>query len=109
MTKTKFEAMDILNKSDIPCGPILSMKELAEDKSLYATGTLVEVDHPVRGKYISVGNPIKLSDSPTVVERSPLLGEHTEEILLEVLKFSAGQIGEIRASGAIGDVPMAAE
>ena len=62
MTKTKFEAMDILNKDDIPCGPILSMKELAEDQSLRATGTVVEVDHPTRGKYLSVGNPIKLSD-----------------------------------------------
>jgi formyl-CoA transferase len=46
MTKTKFEAMDILNKYDIPCGPILSMKEIAEDQSLRATGTVVEVDHP---------------------------------------------------------------
>ena len=67
MTKTKFEAMDILNEFDIPCGPILSMKELAEDQSLRATGTMVEVDHPTRGKYLSVGNPIKLSDSPTEV------------------------------------------
>jgi formyl-CoA transferase len=58
---TKFEAMDILNKDDIPCGPILSMKEIAEDQSLRTTGTVVEVDHPTRGKYISVGNPIKLS------------------------------------------------
>src|SRR5439155_1732401 len=74
MTKTKFEAMDILNKDDIPCGPILSMKELIEDQSLRATGTVVEVDHPERGKYFSVGNPIKMSDSPTVVTRSPLLG-----------------------------------
>ena len=63
MTKTKFEAMDILNEYDIPCGPILSMKELAEEQSLRATGTIVEVDHPTRGKYLSVGNPIKLSDS----------------------------------------------
>ena len=46
MTKTKFEAMEILNKDDIPCGPILSMKEIAEDQSLRATGTVVEVDHP---------------------------------------------------------------
>ncbi len=62
MTMTKFEAMDILNKDDIPCGPILSMKELIEDQSLRATGTVVEVDHPERGKYFSVGNPIKMSD-----------------------------------------------
>ncbi|HWO86692.1 MAG TPA: formyl-CoA transferase, partial [Stellaceae bacterium] len=72
-TKTKFEAMAILNEYDIPCGPILSMKELAEEPSLRQTGTVVEVDHPTRGKYLTVGNPIKLSDSPTEVTRSPLL------------------------------------
>ena len=67
-TKTKFEAMDILNKHDIPCGPILSMKEIAEEPSLRKTGTVVEVDHPKRGKYLTVGNPIKMSDSPTDVD-----------------------------------------
>jgi formyl-CoA transferase len=108
-TKSKFDVMNICNPLDIPVGPILSMKEIAEDESLYATGTLVEVDHPTRGKYITVGNPIKLSESPSEVERSPLLGEHTEEILRDVLKFSANQIGDVRSSGAVGEVPMAAE
>ena len=84
MTKTKFEAMKILNEFDIPCGPILSMKEIAEDQSLRATGTVVEVDHPKRGKYLTVGNPIKMSDSVTEVVRSPLLGEHTDEVLTEL-------------------------
>jgi formyl-CoA transferase len=84
MTKTKFEAMAELNRHDIPCGPILSMEELAAEQSLRATGTIVEVDHPKRGKYLSVGNPIKLSDSPTDVKRSPLLGEHTREVLAEL-------------------------
>jgi formyl-CoA transferase len=91
-TKTKFEAMDILNAFDIPCGPILSMKEIAEDSSLRDTGTVVQVDHPTRGSYLSVGNPIKLSDSPTEVTRSPLLGEHSSEIL-ELLGYSADEIG----------------
>ncbi|HWM46084.1 MAG TPA: formyl-CoA transferase [Xanthobacteraceae bacterium] len=100
MTKTKFEAMDILNKYDIPCGPILSMKELAEDESLRKTGTVVEVDHPTRGKYLTVGNPIKLSDSISEVKRSPLLGEHTEEIL-KTLGYSEKDLAEIRTSGAI--------
>jgi formyl-CoA transferase len=80
-TKTKFEAMDILNEHDIPCGPILSMKEIADEPSLRATGTVVEVDHPTRGKYLTVGNPIKMSDSPSDVKRSPLLGEHTDEVI----------------------------
>ena len=99
-TKTKFEAMEILNKYDIPCGPILSMKELAEEPSLRATGTVVVVDHPKRGKYLTVGNPIKLSDSPSEVKRSPLLGEHTDEILAE-LGFDKNAITAMRASGAV--------
>ncbi len=99
-TKTKFEAMDILNEYDIPCGPILSMKELAEEPSLRKTGTVVEVDHPTRGKYLTVGNPIKMSDSPSDVKRSPLLGEHTEEVLAE-LGYKPGQIAEMRAEKAI--------
>ena len=101
MTKTKFEAMDILNKFDIPCGPILSMKEIAEDPSLRATGTVVEVDHPTRGKYLTVGNPIKMSDSISEVKRSPLLGEHTDEILTKVLGYSEKELADIKSSGAI--------
>ena len=100
MTKTKFEAMEILNQYDIPCGPILSMKEIAEDPALRATGTIVEVDHPTRGKYLTVGNPIKMSDSPTEVTRSPLLGEHTDEVLNH-LGYSAAYIAELRAECVI--------
>jgi formyl-CoA transferase len=100
MTKTKFEAMDILNEYDIPCGPILSMKEIAEEPALRASGTIVEVDHPTRGKYLTVGNPIKLSDSPTDVTRSPLLGEHTDEVLTQ-LGFSTDYIAELRSENVI--------
>jgi formyl-CoA transferase len=100
MTKTKFEAMDLLNKHDIPCGPILSMQELAAEPSLRATGTIVEVDHPKRGKYLTVGNPIKLSDSITEVTRSPLLGEHTDEVLTE-LGYGAQDVAGFRAKKVI--------
>jgi formyl-CoA transferase len=99
-TMTKFEVMETCNKHDIPVGPILSMKEIAEEKSLRDTGTVVEVDHPGRGKYLTVGNPVKMSDSITEVKRSPLLGEHTEEIL-KLLGYGAGDIAEIKTSGAI--------
>jgi formyl-CoA transferase len=100
MTKTKFEAMEELNKHDIPCGPILSMEELAAEPSLRSTGTVVEVDHPTRGKYLTVGNPIKMSDSPTEVKRSPLLGEHTKEVLTE-LGLSAAEIAALKTAKVI--------
>ncbi|MYG41643.1 MAG: formyl-CoA transferase [Rhodobacteraceae bacterium] len=102
ITKTKFEVMDECNPLDIPVGPILSMKELAEDEGLKKTGTIVEVDHPERGKYLTVGCPIKLSDSPVEVIRSPLLGEHTSEILTEVLGYIGDELNRIQESGAVG-------
>jgi formyl-CoA transferase len=101
MTKTKYEVMEICNPHDIPVGPILSMKELAEEPSLRETGTIVEVDHPERGPYLSVGCPIKLSDNDVVVERSPLLGEHSEEILSEVLGYSGAEIESLKEAGAV--------
>ena len=102
-TKTKFEVMETCNPHDIPVGPILSMKEIAEDEGLFATGTMVRVDHPERGEYLSVGCPIKLSDSPVEVERSPLLGEHTRQILSEVLGYSGDELERVVGSGAVGE------
>ncbi|MGA2840733.1 MAG: formyl-CoA transferase [Steroidobacteraceae bacterium] len=100
VTKTKFEAMALLNEHDIPCGPILSMEELMNEPSLRSTGTIVEVDHPKRGKYLTVGNPIKLSDSPTDVTRSPLLGEHTDEVLAE-LGYATADLAALRSNKVI--------
>ncbi|MCF3630938.1 formyl-CoA transferase [Thalassospiraceae bacterium LMO-SO8] len=100
MTKTKFEVMEICNPLDIPVGPILSMKEIAEEQSLRDTGTVVEVDHPERGAYLTVGNPIKLSDCPADVKRSPLLGEHTDEILAEI-GLNPDEIEAAKSGGAV--------
>ena len=100
-TKTKFEAMATLNPLNVPCGPVLSMKELSEETSLRATGTVVEVDHPTRGAYLTIGNPIKLSDSPVEVARSPLLGEHTDEILSTVVEMSESEIDSAKADGVV--------
>ena len=104
MTKSKFEVMEICNPHDIPVGPILSMKEISEDQGLFATGTMVKIDHPERGEYLSVGCPIKLSDSDVEVTRSPLLGEHTVEILSEVLGYEGDELKSVISSGAVGDV-----
>lgn len=99
--KTKFEVMAACMPLKIPVGPILSMKELAADPALRKSGTVVEVDHPQRGKYISVGCPIKLSDSAVQVERAPLLGEHSEEILRQMLGYSEAEVAAIQATGVV--------
>lgn len=100
MTKSKFEAMEILNHYDIPCGPVLSMKEIARDDALRASGTIVEVDHPTRGRYTTVGMPIKMSDSPVDITRSPLHGEHTEEVLHE-LGYDSKAVAALRDKNVI--------
>jgi formyl-CoA transferase len=100
-TRTKYEVMEICNPLDIPVGPILSMKELSEEPSLRETGTIVECDHPERGPYLSVGCPVKLSDNDVVVERSPLLGEHSDEVLSEVLGYNADEIAALKEAGAV--------
>jgi formyl-CoA transferase len=99
--KTKFEAVDFLRKFDIPCAPVLSMKELAEDKSLRESGSIVEVEHKDRGeKYLTVGSPIKFSDLKPEITASPLLGEHTDEVLAQ-LGYSKDQIAALHAAKAV--------
>ena len=100
-TKTKFEVMETLNPLHVPCGPVLSMKELAEEPSLRESGIVVEVDHPTRGPHLTIGSPIKLSDSPADISRSPLLGEHTDEILHEVLGMPPDELAAAKADGAV--------
>ncbi|UMP04421.1 formyl-CoA transferase [Amycolatopsis sp. EV170708-02-1] len=97
---TKWEVMEALNAHNIPCGPILSTKELAEDATLAELGSVVEVDHPERGAFKTVGCPLKLSDSPVEVERSPLLGEHNAEVFGE-LGYGADDLDRLRAAGVI--------
>jgi formyl-CoA transferase len=98
--KTKFEAVDILRKFDIPCSPVLSMKELLNDESLRKSGSIVEVPHKVRGSYMTVGSPIKFSDLKVEITGSPLLGEHTDEVLAE-LGFSKDSIASMHANKAV--------
>ena len=98
--KTKFEAVDVLRKFDIPCAPVMSMKELSVDPSLRASGTIAEVQHKERGTYLTVGSPIKFSDMKVEITGAPLLGEHTDEVLAE-LGYSADKIATLHAAKAV--------
>jgi formyl-CoA transferase len=98
--KTKYEAVDILRKYDIPCAPVFSMKELAESPDLRKSGSIVEVDHKVRGKYLTIGSPIKFSDMQVEVKPSPVLGEHTDEVLRD-LGYGKEDIARLHAVKAV--------
>jgi formyl-CoA transferase len=98
--KTKYEAVDILRKFDIPCAPVLSMKELANSPDLRKSGSIVEVDHKVRGKYLTIGSPIKFSDLEVEVKPSPVLGEHTDEVLAD-LGYGTEEIAKLHAAKAV--------
>ncbi len=97
---TKRELMVVLNEIDVPCGPIMSTKDLANDDHVKLREMYVELDHPQRGKWYNLGCPMKLSDSPVEVKRSPMLGEHTDEVLSEVLEYGGDEIEALRAAGA---------
>ncbi|GAA3807679.1 formyl-CoA transferase [Sphaerisporangium flaviroseum] len=97
---SKWAVLDALNAENIPCGPILSTKELIEDETLRSQGVIVEVDHPERGTFATVGSPIQLSDSPVTVTTPPLLGEHNDEVYTG-LGLSADSLAELRRNGVI--------
>ncbi len=101
LTKTKWEAFNELNEINVPCGPIMDTAELLDDQDLRASGMIVEVDHPERGPFKTVGCPFTLSDSPVEVQRSPLLGEHNAEILRELLDAPDEELERLTAAGAV--------
>jgi formyl-CoA transferase len=101
LKNTKHEVMRTLMEADVPCGPVLSMRDLIEDESLAKRGIIVNVPHPKRGVFKTVGCPIVLSDSPIEIKTSPLLGEHSAEILSEVMGYDDQQLEQLRADGVI--------
>jgi formyl-CoA transferase len=74
---------------------------MIEDKALAERGMIVDVKHPQRGLFKTVGCPLMLSDSPVEVQPSPLLGEHTEEILTGLLGYDRAAVDQLHAAGVI--------
>jgi formyl-CoA transferase len=102
---TKRELMAVLNEIDVPCGPIMSTQDLATDEHIRGREMYVELDHPQRGPWYNVGMPIKLSASPAKIKRSPLLGEHTDDVLKNVLGYDDARISQLKSAGAFSTPP----
>jgi formyl-CoA transferase len=98
--RPKYEVMKILAEAGVPCGACQDTGEVLNDPHLRAREMIVEVEHPVRGAYLTVGNPIKLSASPTQIETAPLLGQHSAEILKE-LGCGEADVEALREEGVI--------
>ncbi|HCQ3813153.1 TPA: formyl-CoA transferase [Escherichia coli] len=99
-TYDKFAAVTYFTQFEIPCAPVLSMKDIAEDESLRKSGSVVEVEQPGRGKFLTVGCPMKFSSFTPEIKSAPLLGEHTAQILKE-LGYSDKQIAEMKENKTI--------
>ncbi len=97
----KYDVLAQLNAHNIPCGPILSTKELIEDASLAENNMIVTVEHPERGSFTTVGCPIKLSDSPVKVDSSPLLGQHNEDVYVRELGVDPERFAQLQQAGVI--------
>ncbi|OBF39268.1 formyl-CoA transferase [Mycolicibacterium peregrinum] len=98
--KTKYEALEILHRYGVPCAPVLSMKEIAHDPALRSSGSIVEVAHKERGSYLTVGSPVKFSGFTPEITASPLLGEHTDDILTD-LGYDSDAIATMHANGVV--------
>jgi len=100
MERSKHEVMKIMAGAGVPCGACLDTGEVMNDPHLHAREMIVEVEHPARGRYITVGNPVKLSASPTKITPAPLLGQHRREVLKE-LGYGQTEIEALESEGSV--------
>ena len=98
---TKFEAMEKLGASGVPCGAVMDTKELSDDPSMREREIFAEIDHPVRGKLTIPGWPVKMSDSYVKVTASPVLGADTYEVYQDLLGLSKGDVEALKKDGIV--------
>ena len=101
MQHTKYEVMNILAEKGVVTGAVLTAKDLFSDPHIRERGMIATMEHPQRGEWRMIGNPINLSDSPTEYVAAPLLGQHTKQVLGEVLGFSEEQVDALEKEGVV--------
>lgn len=87
----------------VPCAPVNTVRQALEDEQVRARAMIIEVPHPQFGPIRAVASPIKTAGAPTRPAPAPALGEHTEAVLRDLLRYSPSKIAALRASGALGD------
>ena len=102
MERTKYEVFQILGKAGVPCGPTLNAEDIYADPHLAERGMIVTLEHPQRGPFMMPGCPVQLSDSPAEPKIAPLLGQHTEEVLRELLGFGEAELAELKEQRLFG-------
>ncbi len=91
-----------LEQAGVPCGPINSIAQALADPQIVARGLRIDLPHPLAGRVPLVGSPIKMSATPPAYDRAPpLLGEHTDEVLRELVGCSDQELQALRQAGAI--------
>ena len=100
----KRDVMKALAGRGIPCGSVFDTAEVLRDEHLRERGTIVDLEHPTRGKFATIISPLRLSDSPVEPRRAPLYGEHTEEVLQNLGGYSTEEVAALRAKGVIPQV-----
>jgi formyl-CoA transferase len=98
MKHTKHEAMRILGEAGVPCSACLNADDIYNDPHLKERGMIVNYEHPVRGEFTMPGCPVQLEDSPVEVKSPPLLGQHTDEVLSEMLGYTEEETSRLRAA-----------
>ncbi|TET89270.1 MAG: CoA transferase [Methanomassiliicoccales archaeon] len=101
IAKTTDEWVEILSKERIPCGALNTMDKVLQDEQLRHRDMIVAVEIPEGGKTEMLGNPVKAKDMDQMYRFSPELGEHTEQILTEILGLEELEINELRDNGII--------
>ncbi|MFL6672639.1 MAG: CaiB/BaiF CoA transferase family protein [Massilia sp.] len=101
-TKTRGEWIDLLEARGVPCGPINDVGEVFDNPQVKARGIAIDLPHPAAGKVRLVRSPMKMSATPATSDKAPpLLGQHTDEVLRDVLGKSSAEIAALRAKGVL--------
>ena len=99
--RSKQTVLETLGKAGVPCGAIFDTQEVLDDPHMNARGAIETIEHPTRGRFRVPGCPIRLTSGKAATTPPPLAGQHTDEVLAEVLEMSPAAVAELRARGAI--------